>query len=126
VFTGIHNRADESIEAIEIQYPVLITQKSLRDASGGKGNSPGGMGVSLGIQFKSAAHLIRLHDPHPRRAHGAMGGSSAAPIEVEVTRSAQPSQKTEWEGSILNMNAGDTIFVNSGGGGGFGKEKGAE
>jgi len=120
----LSNCANIPIEALEMDYPFLrVEEYSLRQGSGGAGQSRGGMGfersyriLSPGVQFATYGDRFKTS------AEGLFGGDSGASAEIIVEGKDQTARlKSKL---AYGLNEGDLLIVRTGGGGGYGnKEK---
>jgi 5-oxoprolinase (ATP-hydrolysing) len=109
-------------EIMELRYPVVVKEFSIRDNSGGDGKWQGGNGVIRKITFTKPVELTILSQHRNFAPYG--------------MNDAEPGEKgTQWieksDGSKIALNGcesysaeiGDTIVVNTPGGGGYGKAR---
>ncbi len=121
--SGIHTHMTNSRltdpEVLEWRFPVLLEEFSIREGSGGKGRFTGGNGTTRKIRFLEAMTVAVLSGhrvtPPPGLDGGAPGGLGRTRIvradgQVEELASADKSE----------MQAGDTYWLETPGGGGFG------
>jgi 5-oxoprolinase (ATP-hydrolysing) len=107
-------------EIMELRYPVIIKEFSIRKNSGGEGQWRGGDGIVRKIVFTKPVELTVMTQHREFAPFGMKAGS--------------PGEKgTQWiekpDGSIVKLKgcesysaeAGDTIVMNTPGGGGYGK-----
>lgn len=108
-------------EILESRYPVILKQFAIRKNSGGAGKYPGGCGTIREIEFREAMgasilSLRRLVNPF-----GLNGGEAAlAGRNYVIRRSGKLEQLSGTES--IEMEAGDRFFIETPGGGGFGKK----
>jgi 5-oxoprolinase (ATP-hydrolysing) len=107
-------------EVLEWRFPVLLEEFSIREGSGGKGQFSGGNGVTRRIRFLEDMTVAVLSGhrvvPPPGLEGGAPGGLGRTRIvradgTVEELASADKRE----------MKAGDTYWLETPGGGGYGK-----
>ncbi|WP_353216391.1 hydantoinase B/oxoprolinase family protein [Sandarakinorhabdus sp.] len=106
-------------EILESRFPVLVEEFSTRACSGGKGQWPGGDGVIRRIVFREAMTASLLSGRRRTRPFGLHGGGDALPGSARVERT---------NGSVehlaacdrAELAAGDSITIETPGGGGFG------
>ncbi len=108
-------------EILERRYPVRVREFSIRRGSGGRGRHRGGDGVVRRLEFLrplTLSLLTQRRGPHP--PYGMAGGRPGALghnllIRLDGTRIELP-------GIIqLSVEPGDTLVIETPGGGGFGK-----
>ncbi len=122
--SGIHTHMTNSRltdpEVLEWRFPVLLEEFSIREGSGGKGAFTGGNGTTRRIRFLEDMTVAVLSGhrvvPPPGLAGGAAGGLGRTRIlradgTVEELASADKRE----------MKAGDTYWLETPGGGGYGK-----
>jgi len=115
---GVHvhmtNTSNLPVEALEIEYPLLLTRYELVEDSGGVGQYRGGMGLRRVYQ---ATHDCRVRVDITRqrsRSWGLFGGGPGAHGKVE----AGPSVVFEGDSAVLKP--GQWFAVVTPGAGGFG------
>jgi N-methylhydantoinase B len=114
------NTLNTPIEAIERDYPLRVMQYEFVDHSGGEGRYRGGNGLVRALQLsEGSARLSLLAERHATSPHGAQGGGSgntgAHYLQRKTgTRSRVPAKTT------VALQPGETIFVQTPGGGGYG------
>lgn len=122
MFVTDGDASNTPIEVIEMRYPILCDQFSLRPDSAGAGTYRGGMGVNRDLRVLAPHSLIKTasenyHDPLSR---GAAGGLDGRPTHVEVEDPSgevvvHPERLSD---TPLPVNA--VLRTRTGGGGGFG------
>jgi N-methylhydantoinase B len=106
------------IEVQEASYPVDIESYALRIDSGGPGEFRGGLGLSKSYVVHVPCLFISTFDRTQCPPWGLNGGQNALPGNVTIF-SADGSGKTALKENI-QLEAGDRVLVETGGGGGFG------
>jgi N-methylhydantoinase B len=123
--SGIHthmtNSMNTPIEALEHAYPVRVTKYTLRRNSGGQGKYRGGDGVVREMRFLTKAQVTVLSERRKFPPYGLQGGKDGTPgvnliIRKDGRRENFPSKFTTW------VEAGDTVSIQSPGGGGWGEQ----
>ena len=110
-----------SLEASEHRYPLRFDEFSLREDSSGPGQFRGGCGTQYRFHALSPCVFSALGDRVDHPPFGISGGGDAAPSRVEVTVDGKtfiPAMRSKFEKQ--EMAPGDSIYVASPGGGGFG------
>jgi len=114
------NTLNTPIEAIERDYPILVTRYEFATDTGGGGRYRGGDGLVRGLRLThGVAHATLLADRHTVPPPGAQGGGSGACgshtlVHADGTREYLPAKcSRRWL-------AGETIEVQTPGGGGYG------
>ncbi|HET6154519.1 MAG TPA: hydantoinase B/oxoprolinase family protein [Marmoricola sp.] len=106
------------VEAVESRYPLTITEYGLRAGSGGDGAHRGGDGVVRRYRIDEPVRLYLWLDRSLTPAWGLNGGGTGLPPRVEIAGSVTRSDLLKANG--LQLAAGDTVSILTGGGGGFG------
>jgi N-methylhydantoinase B len=122
---GIHFWArsplQASIEDIEKRFPVRITNLTIRNGSGGKGQFKGGDGLIKTYELLSPAFARWALGPS-LKMEGIDGGTAGAEPEILITRKGGSKEKAETYGNG-RFEAGDIITIHSAGGCSFGHSK---
>jgi N-methylhydantoinase B len=121
--SGIHthmtNSMNTPVEAFEHDYPCRIVRYGLRKGSGGNGKHSGGDGVVREIQFLSRAKVTVLSDRRKVSPYGLSGGEAGKAGRNRIIRANgerdELSSKCEFW-----VDAGDTLSIETPGGGGWG------
>lgn len=119
---GFHNIANSPIEMIENDYPVTFTHYGLASDSGGAGRRRGGLGLIRewrvdAPQGEFAANLDRFRFPPTGLDGGSPGGAGRLTLKRAGERQEQPLGSKV---SGLMLNKGDSIRLQTSGGGGYG------
>ena len=117
------NTLNTPIEAIERALPITITRYEFATGTAGAGEYRGGSGLIRSFSLRegtaTASVLADRHTVHP---HGASGGGDGGTghhelVRADGTRSVVPAKAT------LDLLPGDTLIVQTAGGGGYGDPK---
>ncbi len=124
---GIHahmtNTLNTPIEAIEREFPLRITRYEFAGGTGGRGCHRGGSGLRRALQLtEGSAQVSLLADRHTVQPAGAQGGGDGAVGRHELVR-ADGSRHVVPAKVSLVLQAGDTIIVQTPGGGGYGSRR---
>jgi len=109
------------VEQMEAKYPLLFERHALRQDSGGAGRHRGGLGTEQVVQARSPINInVQVERVHCR-PWGLAGGGSGAGNQVTLRIGGKditdlPNAKV----LMKRLNAGDSITLRAGGGGGFG------
>jgi N-methylhydantoinase B len=119
VHTHMTNSLNTPVEAFEHSYPARVVRYGLRRDSGGKGQSRGGDGVVREIRFLTRTQVTVLSDRRNIAPYGLSGGSAGKPgrnvvIGADGRRKPMPAKFTAW------LEAGDSLSIETPGGGGWG------
>ncbi|MDQ2991980.1 MAG: hydantoinase B/oxoprolinase family protein, partial [Candidatus Eremiobacteraeota bacterium] len=118
------NTLNTPIEAIERDYPMLVTRYEFVERTGGAGRYRGGNGLVRGLRLTCGyARATLLADRHTVAPAGALGGEPGACgthalVRAGGTREALPGKCSR------TWHAGETIEIQTPGGGGYGLAEG--
>jgi N-methylhydantoinase B len=109
------------VEQMEAKYPMLFERHALRDDSGGPGRHRGGLGTEQVVQARAPLNINVQVDRVHCAPWGLDGGMSGAGNQVTLRMGGKeitdlPNAKV----LMKRLNAGDSITIRAGGGGGFG------
>jgi N-methylhydantoinase B len=125
VQTHMTNSLNTPIEALEFAYPFRVRRYGYRSDSGGEGQFRGGDGLIREIELLADAQVTLLADRRkfqPYGLHGGENGASGGAYMTRTTGAGEHSEETALPGKCsCNLLAGDTIRVETPGGGGWGK-----
>jgi N-methylhydantoinase B len=114
------NTRNTPVEALEYNFPLRIREYRLRHGSGGAGKHRGGDGLVRTIQFLTAVTATIMSERRERPPYGLNGGEAGQPGHNSLIHDGQSSRLP---GKItLDLQAGDTLRVETPGGGGWGKQ----
>jgi len=121
---GIHcnmtNTMNTPIEAIEQYYPMLFEQYELRYGSYGAGKWRGGCGIKRSWTLLApSAELTVLGERTKIAPWGLMGGQPGGLGAYWVRKKGGKKEKIKSK-STLTLNKGDTLIIETPGGGGYG------
>jgi len=111
-------------EVMEMRFPVIVEEFSIRKGSGGAGRWTGGDGATRRIRFRESMAANILANRRAIAPRGLAGGSDAAPGRNWVERADGAVEMLGATGSA-DLAAGDAFVIETPGGGGFG-ETGSE
>jgi 5-oxoprolinase (ATP-hydrolysing) len=121
VQTNMTNSRLTDPEILEMRFPVILEEFSIRPQSGGRGRRKGGDGVIRKIKFcqdMSASILSQRRSVSP---FGMDGGGDADPGSNYVIR--RDGERIDLGATAtIELYAGDTFIIQTPGGGGFGAE----
>jgi len=110
-----------SVEMSEHRYPVRFQYFSIREDSAGAGKHRGGCGTQYGITALSDCLVSVLGDRVDHAPFGVIGGKPASSNKIEFSIDGEqwtPPMRSKAE--KVSLEAGDSVHLNSPGGGGFG------
>jgi len=122
IHTHMTNSRLTDPEVLEMRYPVLLEEFSIRPESGGGGQFHGGDGVLRRLRFREAMSLAMLSMRRETAPFGLAGGEDALPGANMVIRADGETVALKGRDEIA-VEAGDEILIATPGGGGFGKEE---
>jgi N-methylhydantoinase B len=116
---GIHNLANNPIELVENEFPLLILRYALRNDSGGAGEYRGGLGAERVYAVLADCELSTQFDHVKFPPPGLHGGAPGATAKILVQRRGET---IELPGKTIGyrLQAGDVLTILTQGGGGLG------
>ena len=118
VHTHMTNSLNTPVEALEYAYPLRVLRYGYRSGSGGEGQFRGGDGLVRELELLADAQVTILADRRTHAPWGLGGGKAAAAGRVLLTHAGETR---ELPGKCsVRANAGDTLRVETPGGGGWG------
>jgi N-methylhydantoinase B len=121
VHTHMTNSLNTPAEALEYAYPLRVREYSIRKNSGGNGKRRGGDGVVREIETLVPARMSLLSDRREQAPYGLHGGEEATVGRDVIIHDGSPREiasKGSWK-----LQAGDSVRIETPGGGGFGGER---
>ncbi len=123
---AVHSHMTNSLitdpEVLELRFPVILHEFSIRQGSGGRGQFRGGEGVTRQIEFRQSmqASIISNH----RRA-GPAGLAGGEPGQPGINLLIRASGRRELLASCaeIDLNPGDVLSISTPGGGGYGQPR---
>ncbi|GAU85272.1 hydantoinase B/oxoprolinase family protein [Bosea sp. BIWAKO-01] len=118
---GLHNNTNAPIEMVEAKYPVTFTRYGLIPDSGGAGEFRGGLGLVREWRLDAAEGSLSTNFERFRHApYGIGGGEPGSLSRTTVTRADGSKIPLQSKVSGVPLKAGDTVTIETSGGGGFG------
>jgi N-methylhydantoinase B len=118
---GLHNIAAVPIEMLESTHPLLFTEYALRPDSGGEGRSRGGVGLVREWRLEApAGRFAATFDRFTLAPYGLQGGGPGATGRLLLKRNDGTVAQLRSKVSDLDLARGDTIRIETSGGGGYG------
>ena len=115
VQTHMTNTLNTPVESLETHFPLRITEYSIRRGSGGKGDYGGGDGITRGIRFLAPTEVTLLTERRQYRPWGLGRGEPGHSGQNRLNGELLPGKVS------FEARAGDTLVINTPGGGGWGK-----
>ncbi len=113
------NTLNTPIEALEFQYPLMITQYKIRKNSGGDGLFKGGDGIIREYLFLTDAEVTIISERRKIPPYGLFGGE---PGEIGKNIRIQEEKETSLPGKCsIKVKKGEKIRIETPGGGGYGR-----
>ena len=106
-------------EVLELRFPVLVEEFSIRQGSGGAGRYRGGNGVVRKLRFLEAMTATMLSSHRIVPPFGLSGGEPGQCGKNHVVRAGGEVVQLKGNDEV-DMNAGDLFVMKTPGGGGFG------
>ena len=106
-------------EVLELRFPVLVEEFSIRQGSGGAGRHRGGDGVVRKLRFLEAMTATMLSSHRIVPPFGMAGGEPGQCGKNHVMRAGGEVVQLKGNDEV-DMNAGDLFVMKTPGGGGFG------
>jgi N-methylhydantoinase B len=116
--SGVHvamsNTLNTPVEALELEFPLRVTEYALRRGSGGAGRHRGGDGVVRELEALAAMHFSLLTERRRHRPPGAAGGAPGALGHNLLDGDLLPAKAQGM------LEAGQRLRIETPGGGGHG------
>src|SRR5437763_2499419 len=117
----VTNTSNLPVEALENEYPLLVEEYGLVPGSGGAGRSRGGLGIERQIRTLDDHTVFGCRsDSHLTRAEGVFGGEAGAPGRLIRNPGRADEQSLPSKVSRLVLAAGQSMRIETPGGGGAG------
>jgi N-methylhydantoinase B len=114
VHVAMSNTLNTPVEALESAYPLRVERYALRGRSGGAGKHPGGDGVIRAVTALEPCEVSILSDRRRHPPQGTAGGEPGKPGRNRLNRRRLGPK------ARVTLEAGDTITIETPGGGGYG------
>jgi N-methylhydantoinase B len=118
------NTLNTPIEVLERTFPLRVTRYEFADDSAGAGRYRGGAGLVRALQVRAGSATISLlaerHTVHPHGACGGGDGATGSHTLVTVAPDGSTGRRTLPAKTTLQVDAGQTLVVQTAGGGGYG------
>lgn len=117
VHSHMTNTLNTPVESLEMHYPLRILKYALRRGSGGQGLHSGGDGLVREYEFLQGAQLSLLTERRTLSPWGLNGGGAGAPGQNWLNGKPLPAKCS------IQVSQGDTLKIETPGGGGWGTPK---
>jgi len=122
VQTHMTNTLNTPVEALEFEMPVRVIEYAVRRGSGGSGRHRGGDGTRRVLRFLVATDFTVISDRRRHPPYGLQGGRPGALGRNALIRSGSAQIKELPSKTRLILEPGDTVVIESPGGGGWGAQ----
>jgi N-methylhydantoinase B len=116
--SGVHvamsNTLNTPVEALELEFPLLVTRYAIRRGSGGAGRQSGGDGVIRELEARAEMEFSLLTERRRHAPPGAAGGAPGAPGRNLLDGEELPPKASG------SLRPGQRLRIETPGGGGFG------
>ena len=106
-------------EVLELRFPVLLKEFSIREKSGGNGYHSGGNGVIRHLLFQATMTANLLSGRRTTEPFGLAGGTAGEPGQAAI-KTADGIVRKLASTATVEMLSGDEIMIKTPGGGGYG------
>jgi len=118
------NTSNLPVEALEREYPIVVTRYRFRQDSGGAGEFRGGLGIEREFEaLQDGIAFSGLGDRQTTPPWGLLGGEAGATGAFELRRSSGGAERLGSKVSDVTLTAGDRVAVLTPGAGGFGNPR---
>jgi N-methylhydantoinase B len=109
------------VESSELRFPFVVERYALRAGSGGAGEHRGGLGVEMRVHVLSPMSFNSFIERTKCAPWGIAGGHDALANRIRIERAdGTVLKKDNGKLQMVQLERGDVIVVESGGGGGYG------
>ncbi len=116
VHVAMSNTLNTPVEALEAEYPMRVTELSLRRGSGGSGRHPGGDGIVREIEALEPMSFTLITERRRHSPRGREGGSDGQAGRNLLNGEELPAK------CAGALEPGDRLRIETPGGGGYGAE----
>jgi N-methylhydantoinase B len=117
----VTNTSNLPIEALEMEFPLIVEAYALAEDSGGSGRKRGGLGIVREIRAAGSNIVFTARsDNHKNGAPGFDGGSEGGLARLTLNPGTDHASELFSKISGLELPLGQSVRIQTGGGGGFG------
>ena len=121
IHSHMTNTMNTPVEALEFQFPFRVLEYGIRPDSGGAGRFRGGDGLIRTVEFLADATVSLQTERRTRGPWGLAGGGDGAPGRNALRTIDSKTYDSVPASTTLNVAAGDTLRIETPGGGGWGQ-----
>jgi 5-oxoprolinase (ATP-hydrolysing) len=125
VHTHMTNSRLTDPEVMEMRFPVMVEEFSIRAGSGGNGRYCGGNGVVRRLRFREPVSVSVLSNRRLEAPYGLGGGEAGLPGRNSVLRTDGRLEELASCASV-GLDPGDVFIMETPGGGGYGRVREAD
>jgi N-methylhydantoinase B len=114
VHVAMSNTLNTPVEALELEFPLLVRRYAVRRGSGGAGRRRGGDGVVRELEARAEMSFSLLTERRRHAPPGAAGGADGAPGRNLLDGEELPPKASG------SLRPGQRLRIETPGGGGFG------
>jgi N-methylhydantoinase B len=119
VHVAMSNTLNTPVEALELEFPLLVDEYSVRRGSGGLGRWPGGDGVVRAVQALEPMDFSLITERRRHSVPGAAGGGNGAPGLNLLQRDNKRTEEELPPKVTGSLEPGDILRIETPGGGAF-------
>lgn len=121
IHVHVTNSLNLPVEALENEFPLICEEYSLVADSGGAGRHRGGLGIARQIRAIHDGTIVSVRsDSYIHGAEGIGGGGTGGLSSLTRNAGTEKQENLPLKVSYLVLNAGETMRLQTPGGGGFG------
>jgi N-methylhydantoinase B len=121
IHVHLTNTSNLPAEALENEYALLVDEYALVPGSGGAGRHRGGLGIARQIRAMRDGIVFSVRsDGHRLGAPGLAGGQPGGTARLIRNFATGGEQELSSKTASIVLSAGETVRIETGGGGGFG------